>query len=478
MPQVDAATVLEDVVNIAQELYFPEFTEETPALHGKTTNKLFKPMMEEITGTGKNLQFEVRRADTFRPLANALADFENPDVFEEGIIKYRFNRQVPANSDFVRVSGSAQTNLIDVEEAGKGSIVDFVERTLGQIMPDWENKVAMLRHAPKTGLLALVNGTPRQNDSHFTGDPVGGTGATSATPTNATGARFSIDSGSIANFREGMYVDIFDPTNAVFSAKNVRIEGKVNTADAAATGPTFGVEFNLTGRNRVSSGNLADIADNDEIYLAGSKGEGMHSMGSFFGRPTAGESFIGGVDRTTLGFQWMLPLTTREGQSNTVIDKSHFNDIAIAMNFEEDEVRDGYVAIMPLDIHQTLRDAIGEDAFITYPTGDSRMARFANFGNIGLNYQHPVFGTMKMMADPLSIPDTVRFILPDTWKALFYGFRGLKSVPGDDIGGWYRMNADATGAGKGVILKRDYWSIMGDMCFKPWLNAQIDNVTA
>lgn len=471
MPQVDAATVLEDVVNIAQEHYFPEFTEETPALHGKTTNKLFKPMMEEITGTGKNLQFEVRQGDTMRAMSNVLADFTDPDAFEEGIMKYRFNRQTPANNDFTRVSGSAQTNLIDVIEAGKGSIVDFTERILGHIPKDWENTVAMLRHAPRSGLLALVNGTAKQNDALLLS-------AASSSATNSTGARFSVDGGSIANFREGMYIDIWDPTNSVYSAKNLRLEGKVNTADTASTGPSIGVEFNLTGRNRVSSGDLSTIADNDEIYMAGAKDEGMYSMGAFFGRPSSGDSFIGGVDRTTLGFQWMQPLSTREGASTVQITKSHFNDIAIAMNFEEDEVRDGYVAIMPLDLHQSLRDSIGEDAFITYPVGDSRMARFANFGNIGLNYQHPVFGTMKMMADPLSIPGTVRFILPDTWKTLFYGFRGLQSVPGDDIGGWYRMAADTTGAGKGVILKRDYWSIMGDMCFKPWLNAQIMNVTA
>ena len=127
---------------------------------------------------------------------------------------------------------------------------------------------------------------------------------------------------------------------------------------------------------------------------------------------------------------------------------------------------------------QTVRTAIGEDAFIVYPVGDVRMKRFANFGNIGLNYQHPTFGNLKFFADPMAIPNTVRFIVPDTWRELFYGWRGLKAVPGGDIAGWYRMSADTTNAGKGVILKRDWWSLSGDMCFKPWLNAQILNVAA
>jgi hypothetical protein len=478
MPQVDAAALLEDVSGVIQEQYFPEFTEETPALHGKTTNKLFKPMMEEITGDGKTLQVEIRRPDSVRPMSNALADFENPDVFEEETIKVRFNKKTTANSDFTRISGSCQTNLIDVKEAGKGSIIDLVERMVRQIVPDWEHKVAMLRHAPSTGRIAIVNGTPREND-HWEFD------STTATADNTDGIRFQVDNGSSANFYEGLYVDFWDPTNLNYSAQNIRIEGKINTSDSETTSgvgtPSIGGAFITSGRNRLSSGDLANVADNDEIYMAGAKDEGMYSFGAYFGRPASDgtDSFIGGKDRADTDNQWLLPLTLREGASaNVQVAKTHFNQLARAMAWEEDEVRDSMVTMMALDLHDTLRDAVGEDSFINIPTNDSRLERFANFGSVGLNYQHPTLGIIKLLGDPMALENTIRFFQPDTWKTLYYGWRGLEAVQGGDIGDWYRMSADATGAGKGAILKKDFWSLCMDFCFSPWMNAQINNVTA
>lgn len=463
----DSATFLEDVSAIVQQKYMPEFTEEYSSRFGRTTNKLFRLDEMEITGDGRTMQVELAPGDTVRASADVLGAFAAPDRFEPGTLKARFNKQTTSANDFIQISASAQVDDIDIEEAGKGSIVDFCDRIYKQVMPNYEEHLAQLRQSSRNAVQAWCNGTPTLNNSWYIG------GATS-TATNTGGLRVAVDNGSIANFRRGARLDFINPATGTVRAGNVRVTD-VNEADL-----TIGVAFtsDQSFAPWVSTGDLATVADNDYIVRSGEYNAGLYSMGAWFSRPVAGESFLGGVDRTTAAFRWLNTRATREGSAAIQVNKSMFNAAAIMLGFLSEDDDTGPVIMTDPTIHQTLRDQIGEDAFIQLPVDDDRMKRFANFGSVGLNYQHGVFGVVKIAADPLCPPNVVRIIASNTWKALYYGWRGLRPVPSGKGGHWYRMNEAAPNTGLGKMWKADWYAIQTDFCTQPWKNGQILNVTA
>lgn len=462
----DSATYLEDVSAIAQTQYFPDFTEESPKLFGSTTNKLFDLDEQEITGTGKTLQFELSRGDTVRFSDTPLGAFASPDAFVPGTLTVRFNRQTTSSNDFSEISASAQVDDIDVQEAGKGSIVDFVDRIYRAIMPEYEERLAIHRHLPRSGIVAALDGSTvaRNNSYYFSG--------ATATASNTNGLRAIVTSGSIAAIRPGSRIDFLNPTTFAVNAGNVRVTD-VNPADRS-----IGVEFVTTGLpTRFSTGNLANVGTTDKIVFSGEYNKGMYSMGAWFGRPTAGETFMGGVDRTTSNYRWMLPTSTREGVTSAKINKSMFNDLAISMGFRSEDAQRGLVWMTDPTIHQALRDEIGEDAMIPLEADSPMGKRYAQFGFTGLNYQHGQFGIVKIESDPLCPPNVVRALSLGTWKGLYYGWKGLR--PLKETGNhWYRMNETTPNTGRSKIWKADWYALQTDFCKLPWLNGQVLNVTA
>ena len=162
----DTSTFLEDVSAIIQQDYFAEFTEESSSRFGSVTNKIFKPYPEAVHGDGKTMQVELAYADTVRGQTNPLGAMAAPDSFEAGMIKARWDKINYATAhDFTQISASCQTDDIDMEEAGRGSIVDFVKRMYNQVMPNYDEHSSILCNLPKSALVALVNGTPAQNDN-------------------------------------------------------------------------------------------------------------------------------------------------------------------------------------------------------------------------------------------------------------------------------------------------------------------------
>lgn len=469
----DSAVYLEDVSAIIQTQYFREFTEETPGYFGSITNKLFKPDMEEITGDGKTMQVMVGRADTVRTQLNPIGDIASPDVFGANTLRVRFTRVNPtrANHDFTQVSASVQFDDLTIRNMSKGTIVDAADYTYNSVMKQYDERLAMLRHAGADCVIALVNGTGKKNDSYYYD-------GCSATPTNDAGIRLKIDNGSIAAFQPGTRWDFINPSNGQVVAGNVRVpDGDLPNPADMSVGFQFISSSASTLPARVSTGNVANIADNYYIVPSGSYNAGMYSLGAYFSAPTASESFIGGVDRTAAAYRWMIPTRMRQGSSAAKVTKSMFNDLAIAMGFREEDGQSAMVFMTGPSIHQSLRDEIGEDAFIQIPVGDDRAKRFMNFGSVGLNYQHGHFGVVKIAQDPLCPDNCVRVIDPETWKALFYGFRGLQPIR-ENGSHWYRLNAPTPNTGKSLIYKADWYGNQTDWCTKPWRNGIILNLTA
>lgn len=460
----DSAWGLEDASAIIQQQYFPEFTEETPGRFGSTTNKYFKPSMEPITGDGKTMQVELAQGDTVRFGTDPLGAFAAPDMFQAAELKVRFSQQTASLNDFSHVSASCQTNDIDMTMKGKGSIVDFVERMFKQIMPEYDEKLAVHRHLTKSCQVGTIDGTPKQNTTFNYSQ-------STATPTtNAQGIRFPITGGSIAYFRPGTRVDIYRNAN--------RIVYNAAVTDSNPADLSVGLQH-VSGSNPVrnTDGNLYSAQSGDVLYYTGERNAGMYSLGAYFSIPaTSGDSFIGGADRADKTKRWLIPVTTRAGASSATLTKSMIDDLAVAMGFRDESEQGGVMTCDPL-LHQKLRNEYTEAAFLNIPDGDNRLKRFANFGAIGLNYQHPVFGLIKIQADVLHTPNTVRFIVPETWRSLYYGFRGLKMMEGQK-GGWYRLNENTPNTGLSKIWKCDWYALQTDWCSQPWKNGQILNVSA
>lgn len=467
----DSAWLLEDVSAIIQQQYFPEFTEEAPGRFGAVVNKYFKPSMDAITGDGKTMQVEIAPGDTVRFGSDPLGPFASPDVFQAGSIKVRFNKNTPASSDFSHISASCQTNDIDLEVAGRGSIIDFVERMFKQIMPEYDEKLAIHRHLARTALVGTIDtGTAVQNNSFYF---AGG----SATPTSTTGARIKVKDGSISYFRPGTRLDVYNGSSVVLT--NIRV------TDNNPTDNSIGLEY-VTGSNPVrnsgpSAGSFtsANLTAGYSLYYSGEKDAGMYSLGAYFSAPTSTDSFIGGVNRATItggNYRWMIPVTSRAGATLSTLTKSMIDDLAVSMGYR-DESEQGVVITTSPDLHQKIRNEYTEASFLNIPDGDNRLKRFANFGTMGLNYQHPVFGMVKVISDVLHVPNTVRVIVPETWRSLYYGFRGLKMMPGTK-GGWYRVTETTPNTGLSKIWKCDWYALQTDWCSQPWKNGQILNVSA
>lgn len=470
---VDSAVILQDVLNIHQELYMKNYVEQY-ARSGQVVNKYFAPSSEIASGDGITAQNEHGPSDSVRVSTDPLSAIASPSMFNPVNVKIRMNQQTPTSSDFTRYSGSAQVTDIDIENAGKGAIVDLVARVHNQVTPDYEEKKAVLRHQPRTALLCTVNGTPKQADRRVFS-------LCTASATNSTGMRIQITGGSPSYFKQNWRYDFYDQTTGVLLAGNVVCSSMPNTGDTG--GASIGFAFTSAGTGvqpaQVSTGSLANVATGNQVYISGTKNQGPYSLGSYFATPAAtGDSFIGGVNRESPAYQWMVPRQTREDASgNSRITKTMFNDLQIAMNFN-DEAGFGVTITSDLTLHQAMRDEIGEQSFIQLPIDDSRMKRFAQFGIQGLIYQSPAFGVVQIVADPLHPANEVRVISIQDWMCYFYGHKGLKQMPGDTGGGWYRMNDAAPNTGRGLVWKCDWYSLECDWCKRPWRNGRITHVSA
>lgn len=461
---IDSAWILEDADELFREQYMGEYDEQYNRM-GLITNKLVRFSNDILGGNGETMQTEIAAGDVVRPSNDPLSAIAAPDLFEASTIKARFSESDSSTNDFTRFSASCQTSDITTRNGARGAAVNLAERMYQQINGEYEEKLAIFRNVGRNPILALVSGTPKQNDRIYHS-------GCASTPTNTTGVRFPIDNGSIGYFRRGTRIDIKAPSGA-YRVQNARVTD-VNTSDLS-----IGVEFVTATTNpvRTSSGNLANVADNDEIYFSGTYNTGYYGFGAWFGRPAAsGDSFIGGRDRNAKGYRWLCPVVTREGSSSATITKSMFDDQATAMQFRN-EREYGVVITSSLGVHQKIRSELGEASFFQLQAGDDRMKRFAHFGNIGLNYQHPAFGVVQITADPLHPDNMVRIVTPETWRAFFYAFRGLQAIPGQR-GSWYRTTDVTPNTGNGLIWKSDWYSLQLDFCKNPQMNGAILNVAS
>lgn len=459
----NVASKLLTLDEVLQEQYYNEFLEQSYR-HGRKTN-LIIPFAEEgefeVDGDGVNIQVERGYGDSARPSNSPLSDFPTPRPFDPDKYKVRFSESDASTNDFTTINASAKVTHLQLATGGAGAIVDVAQRVFTQLMEDWQEKLAILRNLDRTGRIALVNGTPKKNDRESYN------AASATVSVNSDGARFQVDNGAIAAFHPNMRISFYNGTTPV--ATNVRITD-VNYGE-----PSIGVEFLSTGDD-LSSGSLASVADNNAIYFSEAYNVGMYSMGAWFARPTVDETFIGGRDRTEAASRHLLTTAIREGASATQITLGILNQAARASNFVQ-EAEQSVVLVGDTEMIDSLRSRLDDNAIVQQPPG-GQAGRIYEMGAMEVAFQHPQFGRSILMADPLMLPNQLRIIVPETWRSLFYGWRGLQMLPqGEGFGNWYRMEAATPGTGKSKVYKCDGYSNMCDVCLKPNKNIAVLNVT-
>ncbi len=466
----DSSIGLRDIDALIQTQYLPRFYETAGSRFGSTFNKIFQVNEQLAKGSGYTAQFELGPADAARAQIDPLGAIATPTALRATTLAVRWNPNSLTAHDFSQISASCQFDHWTIENGGGGAIVDLADRTFQSIMGNYNEHLAVLRNIGRNGVVALVNGTPTLNNGlHST---TGNTGAATSTATNTGGLRCKVDNGIFPALRPNCWIDFINPSTGAVRAGNVRISDKFE-GDLS-----IGVDF-VTSQfgGRVSTGDLSTVADNDQIVFSGEYNAGLYGPGAWFGTATAGESFIGGVDRTTSQYRFMIPINPRFGASTATVTKSMFDDVAIAMGyFNEGDSGAGLICQSDLTITTKLRNELGEESFKPIPQSDEKMKKFYQFGSTGLAYEHPSLGVIKILGDPLCPANVARFLNPASWMTTYYAVKGLKPLPGDQ-GSWYRVTASTPNTGKSLIWKTDWVAAQQDFCATPKDNAQVSNIS-
>lgn len=456
-------------IDVLQEQYFERYLEQESDISTADMRilRMAAPGEMEVVGDGITFQVEQAPLDAARGSTDPMGAFARSRSFVANKFKLRFNIGGGSTHDFLRIDASGKTTDYDLDTGGDGAIVDVAKRSFNQMMIDANRKATILNHRPKTGRLALINGTPAQNDTlDFA--------SAAATPTNTTGARFPVDTGSIATFTSGLHIDIYDGATPV--VQNVVVSD--NNTDASDN--SIGVEYNTTPTDDASQGpgTLGTIADNNGIYLSGGYNKGMYGFAEWFEQPTAGVTFIGGIDRLDPNYRWMNPLATRRGASNAQLTASHFYDAHRAMFMRHgDAARGRRVLMAPPEIVDRMMKVICEDNAINYATLEERQQRYAVYGSQGVFWLSPLFGKTELVPSPLMTSNRVYIVNPDSWRTAWYGEKPFKRMPGENGTNWSRVVDPATGS-KTLYWETQLYGNFATVNLDASTNLAILNVTA
>lgn len=468
-PYDSAATMnLAAISAIIQQQYFPEF-EKQYYMNGSLEARLFNPADDAVVGDGKTLQVKVARGDTGRTSTDMLADMQQPRNFTANSIKVRFNERDQTANDFTRFTANGRVSHWDIENGSAGLIASVAQTVYEDITEDYSNKLSLFRHLRRTGRVATIITSGKKNNDALTFAD-----ATSYT-TGAVTCRIKIQNGPIAGIQVGQVFDIY-------TSAGVLIFSKAQVTDVNTTDNSVG----LMRADSDSTANFDSVTTDHELFYSGTRSAGIYSMGEWFARPVSGDSFIGGVSRFTgtsmSNYRWLLPTTVGEGETAVTIKKADFDSAGDAIGFVA-ETPMAYVCLTDAKMQTALRQTIGNDAIIINPVDAGNSERFANFGSMGVHYQHPTLGRVVIASTPYAIPNTIRFINPGDWKALSYGTKGLRFMPplggaGGAAGMWYRLPAATPNSGAGFFYQIDAVAVHCDFCHNPRRQLQIINRTS
>jgi hypothetical protein len=447
-----AATVL------ARTRYFPGAPHQSFQF-GSTFNRLFKPNAEVIKSVNKDFQVIRGRSDGARYHRSPLQDWRAPKKMTTAKITVRYNEEVEASNDFFTGDVSAQIAYTDFLRgaAPEEQAVNLVEEVTRQFMDSMERSRPILCHAPASGRIALVNGEPKLADTYDWA-------SATAYANNATAVRIRIDGGSIAPFEPNMRFDIYD------SAGNLEISNiEVVTKNAADNSVWFKVTADSNQATFGTSG--CDVDDNSEIFRSGERNLGFKSgIGNWFSEPASGDSFIGGVDRSTEGYAWLVPPLSRTEStiSNATISQAILDEAIGSMELRRETGSADELSNLVFLGHtthaNTLREDISAAAIVQQaPTNRGEYT----FGAMSIKYMHPAVGIIDIVGDPLAPLDEVKLIKPSDWSLHYYNQMGPFVPPRGDLGMFYFTEGEAAGSGRSKYLRVDATETAIYMCSNP-----------
>lgn len=454
-------TNAQSIILTATELARTVYMQDTPDVafrFGRTAERLFQPSERLADGNGITMQVIKGRSDSARATRSVYQDFGNANKLQSDDVQVRFSKTASAN-DFTRLEAIAEIPHLDLQRGDRAeAAVNIAEKVERQANENVADSFGILLYATGTGRVALVNGTPKQNDDLTWTD-------SSATPTNATGMRIKVDNGSIAPFEPGTVWDFYD-ANGVLGADAMRVVDKQPGSDSGEGS----VGFEVTDNTTVTV--LSGVTDNEEIFRSGERGQGYRgSLTEWCSAPSSGESFVGGLDRTAAANRWMIPNLMRQGATAATVNRDHLDEAALAMGYVHEEGMTPVILSNP-SLIQTLRRSVGDDALRSIPAD---FGGNFTFGELGLAYVHPQFGTVTLLADPLAPTDRMFILTPQTWERIYYGFRGFEWMD-SEMGIFFRKSGSLANGGKGVFYRAEGYQIDTPFCKEPRRNGVILNL--
>lgn len=459
--QYNQAMTLATVGDALRELYLPGLAEHVWRA-GQVTNRIFRPSSDGVTVTGDGLTIQVQTGftDSARASRNVLKDFGNSRHLTVSKLKLRYEEDPSAaatGNDFVRTEAVAQITEIERQRANDpGVALNLAEREYEGMKSSYDNSKPVMYYSDANGKFAAVNGTKKNNDADNMTD--------ADTYSSGSSFRVPVDFGSVSAFKPNTHWDFY--TGDTLLADEVRVTD-FNPFDLS-------VGFELTDASTVA--NCDAVVDNADIYRSGEKGNGFRgSLREWFNSPSGGESFLGGVDRTTSAYRWLNTQRYSAGASAVTVNRDHLDNLALGMGYIDDGMDMGQLVLSSTSIVQTLRKSIGEEALSNQAANNDGNY---SFGTNQLYYIHPTFGKVMIVADPLHPNDRMHFLRAADWQLIPYLNAGLNILDEAGNGGWYRESAASGGGGRGMYWRMDAYGIDTLWCKTPQKQGVILNITA
>lgn len=475
----DNTTTLQSVSNIIERIYRDEFLEQ-PFASGSATMRLLAFDKEPLHGDGEYLHTERWQADPFRFSLDALGDFHEPSRFEASEVKIRFNERVPANNDLGRLAGSIQISEFELDNVStEGQTVSISKQLMKNFRKDFARKTAAAMRLPRSGAICNVNAATYAKRE---GDGVD-YGSCSAYTSGDTTMCVILDEGATAMIFEGAEYDFYTSAGSLifYRARCTR----VNFFDAAAGPGGCSAVFERGGSTAdPATANFDAVADNHVLFFSGSRNAMPWSPEAWMARDTAGTTFIGGVNRNTPEYGYLNPNILRQTSSGAAVtaaqpSKQFLDNAGDALAQMFDSKIPGFAVQGHQSLITILRDQFDQAALRTVPTNGSGGERQANMGSMSLAYQHPTLGEVTFEGDPFMKADHIDMMLKGDWFLKYKKTKGLRIVPGDSgLGGFYRMQAATSGAGKGLHYRMDGYANFLAYCRKARAQVRIAALTA